>query len=321
MASICPTTRTFGGYSTPYDTMSTGYGYPGFEMPSKLASILNREVPFCGPCPPTTAAGYVPSTFDSRFATPSSWFNNAWTNNTWATGFPTTQLPVNQWMLPYEQARLYNNVCPPWVNPMNYASWMAPEMYYRQQAMLNGNVNWPVNYNTFGGVNTSTTSPVMGSHLYNINFRPTCPIEFYTLTNPIRVLDREGNRQLWLCFDLRGYKPEEINVTLNKTERCIVVEATHENKEGKEHQIMRKFYRKFALPETLAKVDITKCELKSCFTPEGLLVVECFLPKMTVEEIAKCPIMTRAFTTPYGVEGYFGCPSTCNTTPINCKIN
>ena len=38
----------------------------------------------------------------------------------------------------------------------------------------------------------------------NMNFRPCHPIESYTLTHPIRVLDRLGNRELCLSYFLGG---------------------------------------------------------------------------------------------------------------------
>ena len=119
-------------------------------------------------------------------------------------------------------------------------------------------------------------------------------------------------------FVLLGFKPEEITCTFDRKERCIIVEATHDVKEGKEHHVMRKFYRKFCLPTSLAKVDLTKCEIKTCFGNDGFLHIELPLPKMTTEEIALCPTMTKAITSPYA--NYFGCPSNCNTTPIQCKL-
>jgi hypothetical protein len=157
-----------------------------------------------------------------------------------------------------------------------------------------------------------------------VGFRPTTEIEFYCLTNPIRVLDREGNRMVWLCFDMRGFKPEEICCTMNKAERSIVIEATHDAKDGKEHHVTRKFYRKFCFPETLAKVDCTKCELKCFLNSTGMLVVECMLPKMTTEEMTKMTpsMMTMSASNPadcYFMNNY-GMPSYRVTNPVVCKM-
>ena len=137
-----------------------------------------------------------------------------------------------------------------------------------------------------------------------LNQHPTRPanmIEHYSLLNPIRNvsfslvqysqlfiyffegIDSEGNRWLNCYFDLRSYKPEEINVTLNSKERCINVEAQHEVKDSKEHYIKRSYSRKMYLPADL-KVDLSKIELKSALTNEGLLCIEAALPKLSLEE-------------------------------------
>jgi len=52
----------------------------------------------------------------------------------------------------------------------------------------------------------------------------------------------------------------------------------------KEHHVTRHFTRRFVLPEEL-HIDLTKVEVKSCLTPEGLLVIEACLPRLTVEEL------------------------------------
>jgi HSP20 family molecular chaperone IbpA len=110
--------------------------------------------------------------------------------------------------------------------------------------------------------------------------RPASMMENYTLANPIRM-DAEGNRWLNCCFDMRSYKPEEINVTFNSKERCICIEANHEVKDTKDHYIKRHYSRKFYIPETI-KDDISKMELKSCLTSDGMLTIEAALPKMAI---------------------------------------
>jgi HSP20 family molecular chaperone IbpA len=168
--------------------------------------------------------------------------------------------------------------------------------------MPGGNANWYNDWYNF--ITTNYTRPATGG-LYNVNFRPGNWTEFYTLTNPVRLLDREGNRILFLAFDMRGYKPEEIKITLNKGERSIVVEANYENKDMKEHQIMRRFYRKFVLPEYLKSIDLGKIELHSALNVNGLLTIEAQLPKMTREELAKWGGEMHAHNLPY--------------SPVTCK--
>jgi HSP20 family molecular chaperone IbpA len=117
-----------------------------------------------------------------------------------------------------------------------------------------------------------------------LNLQPSRPanlMEHCTLLQPIRV-DHEGNRCLNCCFDLRGYKPEEINVTLNSKERCLNIEANHEIKH-QQHYIKRHYSRKVRFPEDL-KVDLSKLELKTCLNNEGLLCIEAALPRLSLEE-------------------------------------
>lgn len=225
---------------------------------------------------------------------------------------PYTMPTQQPWCSPYQHQPCYPTT---WTSnyygqPTYYNTW---EQQQQQQC-------YPSQWSTGNEwTNETMNRPAWWcNNMCNVNFRPTNPIEFHCLTNPIRVLDREGNRQLWLCFDMRGYRAEEMQVTLNRTERCVVIEANHDVKEGKEHQITRRYTRRVCLPESMAKCDLSKCELRSYLTPEGQLTIECCLPKMTTEEIARCPVMSKAVYSPYG---YYGFPSTCNTTPVACKTN
>ena len=120
----------------------------------------------------------------------------------------------------------------------------------------------------------------------DLNLHPSRPgslLEHYSLMNPIRI-DGLGNR--WLCcyFDLRSYKPEEINVTLNCKERCLMVEASHEVKESKEHYVKRNYTRKVPIPDEV-KADLSKIIVRSSLSNDGLLCVEAPLPKATIEEM------------------------------------
>jgi HSP20 family molecular chaperone IbpA len=210
--------------------------------------------------------------------------------------------------------------CPPEiVNAQMKPWWCQPEMmntqmkpYWYPTEMMNTQMK-PLYMPEM--INSQMMNPTECSFICNVNCRPTNMTEFYCLTNPIRVLDREGNRQIYLCFDMKCFRPEEVQVTLNKTERCILIEATHEVKDCKEHQVTRKFVRKVQLPQSLSKVDLTKCELKCCLNVEGQLTVECPLPKMTPEEIKCEPTLSKQVYSPYQ---HF-CP-TVPSNPVNTKV-
>jgi len=116
----------------------------------------------------------------------------------------------------------------------------------------------------------------------DVAFRPMSMVEYTSFSSPI-TYHADGSRMLNICFDVKGFKPEEIKVEILNKERTIVVEAKHEVKE-KEHHVTRHFTRRFVLPEEL-HIDLSKVELKSCLTPEGLLVVESMLPRLTAEEL------------------------------------
>jgi HSP20 family molecular chaperone IbpA len=123
--------------------------------------------------------------------------------------------------------------------------------------------------------------------------RPASMLEHYSLTNPIRY-DADGNRSLNCYFDMRSFKPEEVTVTLDSKNRTINVEAVHEVKD-KEHYIKRNYSRKVYIPEEL-KVDLTKIDLKSCLTNEGLLCVEAALPKLSLEEARATAACTKSIS-------------------------
>jgi len=115
--------------------------------------------------------------------------------------------------------------------------------------------------------------------------------EFFTFMNPIHISPMDGSRMLYLCFDVKGFKPEEIKVEINTKERVITVTATHDVKD-KDHSVTRNYVRKFVIPSEYL-VDLSKCEIKSHLTFDSLLCIEGCLPKMTAEELKtikeKCP--------------------------------
>jgi len=123
---------------------------------------------------------------------------------------------------------------------------------------------------------------ILPQEVRDVTFRPMSMVEYNSFSNPITQHD-DGSRSLNLCFDVKGFKPEEIKVEVQKKERALVVDAKHEVKE-KEHYVYRHFTRRFTIPDDL-HVDISKIELKSSLTPEGLLVIEAPLPRLTAEEL------------------------------------
>jgi len=160
------------------------------------------------------------------------------------------------------------------MTPMNFGSWPMNtpfEMNMRMNMMMNNEMmmkNW-----------MRHSLPV---EVRDVAFRPMSMVEYNSFSNPI-TYHADGSRMLNLCFDVKGFKPEEIKVEVLNKERTIVVDAKHEVKE-KEHAVTRHFTRRFVLPEEL-HIDLTKVEVKSCLTPEGLLVIEACLPRLTVEEL------------------------------------
>jgi HSP20 family molecular chaperone IbpA len=255
----CPT-------ATPCYGAENFFGYPT----KTYASIFNKETPVTPFTAPSTPFERVPTYFPSTFERstfggypwanyerfPSTWSN--WTGypSTW-TGYPSTfdRFPSTWTGYPSTYER-FPTTFPTWAN------FPGAERFFGNNTFFN---KW----------NRAATCPVNNNSLCSTTFRPSSEVEWFTLTNPIRFFE-DGTRGLWLCFDLRGYKPEEVCVSINKTERCIIVEASHD---VKEHNIARKFYRKWALPEYMSKMDITKIEFKSFFGPDGLFYVEGVLPR------------------------------------------
>jgi HSP20 family molecular chaperone IbpA len=185
--------------------------------------------------------------------------------------------------------------------------------------------NWPMgspmgsNFSSPMGSNWFSEKPSWWNKFYptirDASFRPTSMAEFFTFNNPIHTSPMDGSRMLYLCFDVKGFKPEEIKCEVCIKERCITVTACHEVKE-KEHTVSRNYTRKFVIPAEYC-ADLTKCEIKCNLTFDGMLCVEGFLPKMTAEELKtlkeKCPTKsTNAFGAfcPAGfssIESTFGC--------------
>jgi len=120
------------------------------------------------------------------------------------------------------------------------------------------------------------------NEIRDVNFRPSSMNEYNTFTSPI-TYHHDGSRSLRLCYDVRGFRPEEIKIDVLSKDKAIFVEAKHEVKE-KDHQLMRHFTRRYVIPDDL-HVDLSKTQMKSTMTPDGNLVIEAALPRLTVEEM------------------------------------
>jgi len=172
---------------------------------------------------------------------------------------PMTHFHGNNWMNQFE-----NQMMHPMAHPM-----MNQMMHPMGHPMMNHSMkNW--------------MRHSLPREIRDVAFRPMSMVEYNTFMHPV-TFHADGSRTLNLCFDVKGFKPEEIKVEILNKERTIVVEAKHEVKE-KEHHVTRHFTRRFVVPEEL-HIDLSKVELKSCLTPEGLLVIESVLPRLTVEEL------------------------------------
>jgi len=102
---------------------------------------------------------------------------------------------------------------------------------------------------------------------------PSMPhgFEQMKIDNPY-VTDAQGNRKLQLQFDVRQFKPEEIQVKTENRQLCV--HARHEQK-GDGSQVMREYQRFFLLPENLEPE-----KLSSVLSPEGILSIEAPMPAL-----------------------------------------
>jgi len=221
----------------------------------------------------------------------------------------------------------------PMNTPMNFGSnW--PSTFGGNYGSFPSGWNWPSTFggnygsfpsgwnspSTFGGNYGSFPSSWTDKNRFNscirdAVFRPASMAEFWTFSNPIHVNAFDGSRMLYLCFDVKGFKPEECKVEFTPKDRCITVTAAHDVKD-KEHTVTRNYQRKYVVPTDFC-ADLSKCELKCHYTFDGLLVIEGFLPKMTAEELkalkektpSKLSAMTGAFCPAgfSGIESTFGC--------------
>ncbi|XP_064597578.1 protein lethal(2)essential for life-like [Liolophura sinensis] len=89
--------------------------------------------------------------------------------------------------------------------------------------------------------------------------------EAFRLDNPI-VTDKDGNKKFHLEFDLRQFKPEEIN--LSTANNVLTVEAKHEEKSDGRLSY-REYRRQYTIPE-----GVNVETLKSKLGHNGVLSIE-----------------------------------------------
>jgi HSP20 family molecular chaperone IbpA len=244
---------SFSPYWPSSNNWSNNWNTPSY--PTTWANNWNTPS-FAGNNFPSTFEGHFPSTFCSF-----PWGNNTF-NRSFEGSFPSTFNGRFEGSFPWSNT--FGSFPNTWAN----------------------NWNTPSFPSTFGGNNwaeKSWTRHALPTEYRDVPARPMSVIEYQSLQNPIFVHPIDGSRMLHLCFDVKGFKPEEINVSLNAKERAVVVEAKHDSKD-KEHHVTRSFTRKFILPEHFC-CDLTKCEIKCNVTADGLLVVESLLPRLTAEEL------------------------------------
>lgn len=75
-----------------------------------------------------------------------------------------------------------------------------------------------------------------------------------------------------VVIDVRQFKPEEISVKV--VDRCIVVEAKHEEKRDEHGSISRQFLRKYLLPD---RADLD--QVSSTISSDGILIITAPLKK------------------------------------------
>jgi HSP20 family molecular chaperone IbpA len=103
---------------------------------------------------------------------------------------------------------------------------------------------------------------------------PSHLVEGFGFKNPITT-NADGSRQLKLQFDVRNFKPEELEI--KTLDNKLMVHAKHQE-ESENSQVYREYQRQFLLPEG---IELDK--MKSVLSPEGVLTVEAPLPTPEVE--------------------------------------
>jgi HSP20 family molecular chaperone IbpA len=104
---------------------------------------------------------------------------------------------------------------------------------------------------------------------------PSQLVEGFRLKNPV-ITNPDGSRQLKLQFDVRDFKPEEVEVKTVDKDRLVV--HAKQQSDSENSLMYREYQRQFMLPEG---TDLDR--MRSFLSPEGVLTVEAPLPKLEIE--------------------------------------
>jgi len=212
-------------------------------------------------------AAYSTYPWSNTFAGENIFGANPWT--TFGANMPSTTFGANPWTTQFPSTNVFG---------ANFPSTFGANV----PSTFGGNYfNAP---STFGANVPSWTRHALPCEYRDMPSRPLSIVEYQSLQNPIYINQIDGSRLLHVTFDVKGFKPEEIKVEVIAKERAINVECKTESKVEKEHEVKRSYTRKFVIPEYYA-CDLTKCEIKSHVTADGLLIVESALPRLSVEEL------------------------------------
>jgi len=238
----------------------------------------------------------------SPFAAPSPFWANNWSapSNTFGGEFPWT----NTFGGNFNGNVNGNFGGNPWTNGWNFPSTF-------QTAYPSA---FPTAYpSAFPTTYPSWSRHALPTEYRDVPSRPMSIAEYWSLQNPIFVHPVDGTRMLHVAFDVKGFKPEEIKVEINAKERSINIECKAESKVEKEHNVARSYTRKFVIPEYYG-ADLSKCEIKSHVTAEGLLIIESVLPHLSVEELKNLKEKVPTKSTPFNAAGTFAGHKYCGPT-------
>lgn len=108
--------------------------------------------------------------------------------------------------------------------------------------------------------------------------------ENFRMDNPV-VQDRSGSRKFHLEFDVRQFKPEEIEVKTFGNQ--LTIHAKHEDKENGKSSF-REYQKQFTLPK-----EVSLELLSSKLSTQGVLTIEAPLPALEGPRDKLIPIQHR----------------------------
>ena len=113
----------------------------------------------------------------------------------------------------------------------------------------------------------------------NVVFREFRNAELRGLENPV-LSGKEGSKKMQMHFDVRHFKPEEIEIK-TKDGKYLQVSAKHEDKSDS-GQVYREYKRMFTIPP---EVDVDR--MNSTLNEGGVLVIDAPLKVPAIEEAKK----------------------------------